>query len=90
MPAIVAVRDSNGALGIAWRSILANTTDQVTAAPALDEASETLVVSTVGNIYVFKNVAGLTSNVPAPAPLGPPTQWHDGQEMVSGPPKSPA
>jgi hypothetical protein len=65
--AIVAVRDGNGALGIAWRSILA---DQVMAAPALDEASETLVVSTVGNIYVFKNVAGLTGNVPAPAPLG--------------------
>ena len=40
------------------------------AAPALDEASETLVVSTVRNIYVFKNVAGLIGNVPAPSPLG--------------------
>ncbi len=29
------------------------------------------------------------SSVSAPAPFGPPTQWHDGQEIVSGPPKSP-
>ena len=27
-------------------------------------------------------------SVSAPAPFGPPTQWHEGQEMVSGPPKS--
>ena len=28
-------------------------------------------------------------SVSAPAPFGPPTQWHEGQEMVSGPPKTP-
>ena len=29
-------------------------------------------------------------SVSAPAPFGPPTQWHDGHEMVSGPPKTPS
>jgi PQQ-like domain len=69
-PTITAVEDRQGVLKERWRSVLgALTGDGIHSAPALDVDRRTLLVTTLNNIFVFRNVDALAGRVPSPTPL---------------------
>jgi hypothetical protein len=71
-PTITAVEDRQGALIVRWRSLLhVQPGDDIYAAPALHADSGTLLVTTLHNIYVFREVTSLAGEVPQPAATRP-------------------
>jgi len=71
-PTISAVEDRAGVLSLRWQSVLhVQRGDDVYAAPALHPDSGTLLLTTLHNIYVFRDVASLSGQVPVPAPVDP-------------------
>ncbi len=77
-PMIAAVEDRNGTLTIRWQTTLEVAPgDDVYAAPALYPDSGTLLVTTLQNVYLFRDVASASGSVPCPAAL-------DAGEMVAG------
>jgi polyhydroxybutyrate depolymerase len=67
-PTITVVEDDNGVLTELWHSSLTLTEpDNISASPAVYAQSGTLIVSTLRNIYVFRNIDRLRGAVPAPA-----------------------
>lgn len=69
-PAVTAVEDDRGVLGIRWRSLLDVTPwDDVYAAPALHGDSRTLLVPTLNGIHVFRRVDSLSGDIPSVRPL---------------------
>jgi hypothetical protein len=66
-PTISAVEDGQGVLRVRWQSVLqVQPGDDVHAAPALHADSGTLLVTTLQSIYLFRDVASLTGDVPCP------------------------
>lgn len=66
-PTISAVEDRHGVLSVRWQSVLqVQPGDDVHAAPALHADSGTLLVTTLQNVYLFRDVTGLTGQVPCP------------------------
>jgi hypothetical protein len=71
-PTITAVEDRQGALSVRWQSLLhVQPGDDIYAAPALHADSGTLLVMTLHNIYVFREVTSLAGQVPHPAATHP-------------------
>lgn len=70
LPSITAIEDHAGCFTQRWRCVLeAEFGDDVYAAPALHADSRTLLVTTLNDVYVFRNVDQLAGQVPAPRPL---------------------
>jgi hypothetical protein len=66
------VEDRKGILSMRWQTVLhVERGDDVYAAPALHADSGTLLLTTLRNIYLFRNVASLSGEVPVPAPVDP-------------------
>jgi len=71
-PTLSAVEDRKGILSMRWQTVLhVERGDDVYAAPALHADSGTLLLATLRNIYLFRNVASLSGEVPVPAPVDP-------------------
>lgn len=71
-PMITAVEDRQGVLGVRWRCILrVPPGDDIFAAPALHADSGTLLVTTLRDIYVFRDITSLAGDVAPPAAANP-------------------
>ena len=71
-PTISAVEDRQGILGVRWRSVLqVRPGDDLHAAPALHGDSGTLLVTTLQNVYVFRDVESLSGEVACPPAADP-------------------
>lgn len=71
-PTISAVEDRDGVLSVRWQTVLhVQRGDDVYAAPALHADSGTLFLTTLRNIYLFRDVTSLNGEVPAPVPIDP-------------------
>jgi hypothetical protein len=67
-PIISAVEDREGVLSVRWQTVLhVRHGDDLYAAPALHADTGTLLLTTLHNIYLFRNVASLSGQVPVPA-----------------------
>jgi polyhydroxybutyrate depolymerase len=72
-PTVTVVEDDHGDLTELWHSSLTLTgPDNVSASPAVHAESKTLIVSTLRNFYVFRNIDQLAGEIPAPAALTKP------------------
>lgn len=69
IPSIAGVRDHEGTLELAWRTSLSTPGDDIVAAPSLDPATGTALVSTKKNLYVFHDVNTLSGFFPPPQPF---------------------
>jgi hypothetical protein len=66
-PTVTLVEDDHGVLSELWHSSLTLTgPDNISASPAVHAESRTLIVSTLRNLYVFRNIDQLAGEVPAP------------------------
>src|SRR4029079_13315143 len=66
-PTISAVEDRLGVLHVRWRSVLeVQPGDDVHAAPALHADSGTLLVTTLQNVYLFRDIASVTGQMRCP------------------------
>jgi hypothetical protein len=71
-PTLSAIEDRDGVLSMRWQTVLhVEPGDDVYAAPALHANSGTLLLTTLRNIYLFRGVASLSGEIPAPAPINP-------------------
>src|SRR5262249_23025621 len=69
-PNIIAVEDNRGVLSERWRCVLdVMSGDFIGSAPAPDMDSRMLLVTTMNNLFVFRNVDALAGRVPSPIPF---------------------
>jgi hypothetical protein len=72
-PVISVVEDDHGVLTERWRSSpTLELGDNISSSPAVHAESRTLIVGTLRNFYVFRDIDQLTGEVPAPAPYRKP------------------